>query len=370
MDLPCLLSIHESFYPHEGGAEKRAFETLTRLSKKGFGVKVLTNPFPERVEIPGMDIEYVTDLHEKQYFSNGSRKILGVRKFTSAIQEKLRHNHDHDIYAFDEFPLLPAIKGAAELPVDKPKFMTWHEVLEDFYMAKGALWRIAAHWEREVAHTFNNNIAVSRKVASILETKYGTPKASVIENGVNVKEYQTKQDKCWGKVTYVGRLEPHKRLDQLVTHFSKLDNFELEIIGRGSQLERLREQAEGIRNVKVLGHLEHEELVSRLKESWLFLMPSVREGFSIASLEAMAASVPVITIQSQYNLAANEIIRDGENGIVARDFDDMNTRIQNLYNDTESWSNLSLHATEFSKGYDWGVISERLSKALISAWQN
>ena len=368
MDLPSLLSVNESFFPHDGGAERRAFETLSRLSQKGFNVKVLTNPFPNEVEIPGLDIEYVTDLREGKYFKNSSRKVLGVRRFTSAIKHKLKSDHSQDLYIFDEFPLLPAIKGASELPDTKAKFLTWHEVLEDFYMERGNFWRIAARWVRQVAHVFKNNIAVSNKVAALLERKYSTPPASVIENGVNVKEFVANGVKHWGKVIYAGRLEPHKRLDQLISSFHNLDNVNLEIVGGGSQLEHIRKQCQGSKNIKILGHLEREELISRLKESWLFLMPSLREGFSIASLEAMAASVPVMTIQSQYNLAANEVIRDGTNGIIAKDFNDMKERINMLYTDNDAWKNLSANAAKFSKKYDWGVISDRLSKALLSAW--
>ncbi len=370
MDLPSLLSIHESFYPREGGAEKRAFETLTRLAKKGFEVKAITNPFPHEVELSEIEIEYVTDLNERQYFNNGSRRILGVSKFTSAVRKAVRRDHDYDIFTFDEFPLLPAIKGASEVPPGGVKFMTWHEVLADFYLSKGPLWKRVAHWENEVAHLFNNNIAVSKTVASVLESKYGTLKTSVIENGVNVKEYRANGNKTWGKIIYVGRLEPHKRLDRLISIFSGQEKYQLEIIGRGSQSRELKRLAEGKRNIRVLGHLEHDELVSKFKDAWLFLMPSLREGFSIASLEAMAASVPVITVESQFNLAANEIIRNGKNGIVAKDFDDMNQKIQNLYDDSEAWSKLSENAREFSKGYDWEVIVDRLAEAFVSAWQN
>jgi len=133
MELPRLLSVNESFYPHEGGAEKRAFETLSRLARKGFDVKVLTNPFPDHTEIPGLDIEYITDLTEGQYFKRGSRKILGVHEFTSRLKARLKGDRSGDIYMFDEFPLLPALKGASVLPADKLKFFTWHEVLGDFY---------------------------------------------------------------------------------------------------------------------------------------------------------------------------------------------------------------------------------------------
>ena len=86
------------------------------------------------------------------------------------------------------------------------------------------------------------------------------------------------------------------------------------------------------------------------------------------SLEAMAASVPVTTIGGPYNMAANEIIRNGENGIVASDFDDMFNKIKALYADESAWGRLSMNAKEFSKRYDWEVITEKLSKTLLSSW--
>lgn len=368
MELPRLLSVNESFYPHEGGAEKRAFETLSRLARKGFDVKVLTNPFPDHTEIPGLDIEYITKLNESQYFKKGSRKILGVHEFTSKLKSRLKGDHSGDIYMFDEFPLLPALKGASVLPADKLKFFTWHEVLGDFYNGNGLLWKVAERWERKAAEVFTNNIAVSATVASMIESRYQVPGVSVIENGVNVNELDNQTDKNWGKIIYIGRIEPHKRVDELITRIGRLEKVELEVIGAGSQLNHIRHVASSFSNVKVTGHLPRSEVVDKLKRSWLFAMPSNREGFSIASLEAMAAYVPVITIKGQYNLAANEVIRDGRNGIIAKSFDDMTSRIEMLYKDETTWKNLSRNAHEFSLKYDWEVITERLSKILSSSW--
>ena len=368
MDLPALLSVNESFYPHEGGAEKRAFETLVRLARKGFDVKVLTNPFPDHTNIPGLEIEYVTDMNESQYFKKGSRKILGVHEFASKLRAKLKEDHEADIFMFDEFPLLPALKGASVLPVEKLKFFTWHEVLGDFYRRNGLLWKIAERWERKAANLFTNNIAVSSAVASMIENRYNVPGVSVIENGVNVRELDNQNQKNWGKIIYIGRIEPHKRVDQLITSIGKVPGVELEVIGAGSQLNHIKHIASSFSNVKVTGHLPRSQVVEKLKQSWLFAMPSNREGFSIASLEAMAASVPVITIAGQYNLAANEVIKDGRNGIIAKSFDDMSARVKMLYKDEPAWKDLSKNAHEFSLRYDWEVITEKLSKILSSSW--
>jgi glycosyltransferase involved in cell wall biosynthesis len=143
---------------------------------------------------------------------------------------------------------------------------------------------------------------------------------------------------------------------------------ELEVIGAGSQLNHIKHIASSFSNVKVTGHLPRSQVVEKLKQSWLFAMPSNREGFSIASLEAMAASVPVITIAGQYNLAANEVIKDGRNGIIAKSFDDMSARVKMLYKDEPAWKDLSKNAHEFSLRYDWEVITEKLSKILSSSW--
>ena len=368
MDLPSVVSINESFYPHQGGAEIRAFETLTRLAKKGFSVKVLTNPFPEKVDVPGLDMEYITDLNESQYFKSGSRKYMGVREFSYRIKNRLKHNSQEDMFLFDEFPLLPAIKGADALPYNKTKFFTWHEVLGRYYNQRGLLWRIAAGWENKVAKSFTNNIAVSNSVASMVRNNYNISNVSVVENGINSYDYQKKCGKEWGKLIYIGRLEPHKRVDQLIKKVKNIPEFNLEVIGSGSLEDQVHSLARDANNINFLGNLGREEMIDHLAKSWIFVMPSYREGFSIASLEAMAASVPVTTIGGPYNMAANEIIRDGENGLVASGFDDMLNKIKTLYTDETAWKRLSMNAKEFSRRYDWEVITEKLSKTLLTSW--
>ncbi|EQD43212.1 glycosyltransferase, partial [mine drainage metagenome] len=160
--------------------------------------------------------------------------------FASRLKARLKGDRSGDIYMFDEFPLLPALKGASVLPADKLKFFTWHEVLGDFYKKNGLLWKVAERWERKAAKVFTNNIAVSTTVASMIENRYQVPGVSVIENGVNVRELDNQKDKNWGKIIYIGRIEPHKRVDQLITKIGKMEKMELEVIGAGSQLNHIR----------------------------------------------------------------------------------------------------------------------------------
>lgn len=368
MDLPRLLFVNEAFYPHEGGAERRSYETLSRLAKKGFEVKVLTNNFENGEAPSGLDVEYVARMGEAEYFDHSSRKLGGVLKFTRAARNKLRVNQDYDIYSFDEFPILHAIRGYNEISPSAPKFYTWHEVLKDFYLKKGGLWKVVAGWEKKVSELYDHNIAVSNAIYNLLLKKYNKSNVSVVENGVNVSDFRTDSEKEWGKIIYVGRVEPHKQLDRLIKEVANHSNFTMDIVGSGSQLNHLKSLVNGSDRISVLGHLPKEELLERMKNAWMFVMPSCREGFSIASLEAMAASMPVVTTSGEFNFAANEIIKDGKNGLVVDSFKEMFERINSLYKDEEKWKELSRTATEFSKLYDWNIIADKLARLYIDAW--
>ncbi|GEM_PF-887607 len=369
MDLPRILFVNEAFFPHEGGAERRAYETIKRLDRKGFEVKVITNDFGERSELNGVDVDYITRMDERDYFDNGSRKIRGVLKFTSAVKRALKKYDDYDIYSFDEFPLLHAVKGAQQVPRRASKIFTWHEVLREFYNGRGGIWRLASRWEKKISDIYSHNIAVSNSIRSLLDSYYGKEDVTVIENGVDVSEYAGSGDeKEWGTVFYVGRIEPHKQLDKLIKYFRGQEKFKLEIVGSGSQISHLRRISRNDPNIQITGHLPRDELIERMKRAWVFVMPSSREGFSIASLEAMAAGLPVVTTTSRFNLAANEIIKEGYNGIILKDLSYLMDTLENLWNNEERWRYLSSNALSFSRSYDWSVITDKMADLFVSMW--
>lgn len=116
---------------------------------------------------------------------------------------------------------------------------------------------------------------------------------------------------------YVGRLDYEKRVQILLEAFSKLPvelGARLAIVGDGSEKESLEKWAEelGIRErVRFFGHVSDQELKRAYEGCTVFVMPSVAELQSIATMEAMASARPVVAANAA---ALPHLVFPGENG--------------------------------------------------------
>jgi glycosyltransferase involved in cell wall biosynthesis len=116
------------------------------------------------------------------------------------------------------------------------------------------------------------------------------------------------------------RLEPIKNCKMLIKLVSSLKkkfpdrSFILWLIGDGSERRMLEQLAlqEGVdTNVKFWGYRKDAHQV--LIQSNVFVLASLKEGFGLAAIEAIQASLPVVVSNSGGMV---EFIRDGDNGFL------------------------------------------------------
>ena len=154
-------------------------------------------------------------------------------------------------------------------------------------------------------------------------------KGRVIHNGINIAQFQPRIDrqavrKSLGLgesdkvVGIVGRLVPEKAHVDFIEAIEILRQEQEEIkgliVGEGTLLGALQKR------VKVAG-LEHHVLFTGFRSDLpalyqamdIFVMTSLREGFPLTILEAMAAGVPVIATAVG---GVKECIEDGEDGLL------------------------------------------------------
>lgn len=112
------------------------------------------------------------------------------------------------------------------------------------------------------------------------------------------------------------RLVPNKRVDVIVSAFTRMPQHKLVVLSGGPDLERLKALAQGAENIVFTGWQTDEALRRWVGEARAVLYLPVDEDFGMSPVEAMAAGKPVIGV-AQGGLL--ETVTAGETGFLIAD---------------------------------------------------
>lgn len=123
------------------------------------------------------------------------------------------------------------------------------------------------------------------------------------------------------KYITVARLSEEKGLTRLINIVAKLKGpFSYYIIGGGDQEEALQNLVKGLQlQNQIFFEGQKQQPFKAMEDAALFLMGSYYEGFPNVLLEAGAYGIPVIAFDAPGGI--NEIITDGENGMLVKNND-------------------------------------------------
>ncbi|MEM2851486.1 MAG: glycosyltransferase family 4 protein [Candidatus Bathyarchaeia archaeon] len=373
--------ICELFFPYvKGGAENRYWEVSKRLAREHevhvFTMRPEGTPTEETLE--GIYI-HRTNEFKNLYSQNGRRRIWPSVRFSCALLKQLFKGYGQfDVVDFSAFPYLPCL-SAKILSVNwhAPLAVTFHEVWGSYwfeYFKNPLLARVGKFFECSTAQLANKIIAVSRWTALALSEVYkiSQEKVTVIPNGVSLDFIRSvSKEKEPLKVLYVGRLIEHKHVDWLLTAMKTVltsyPKASLHIIGDGPQRDFLESYAHelGIVDaVRFYGTLSSRlEVIEHMKSASVFVLPSTREGFSMVTLEAMAAGTPVVIMKAPLN-AALDYVRDGQNGLVVEPNkpDAIAKAIMLLFEDSDLYLKLVQNGFSVAGLYNWDTIAGMLGK--------
>ncbi len=169
-------------------------------------------------------------------------------------------------------------------------------------------------------------------------------------------------------LAYVGRLGPEKNLYFLLRSFAGVaqayDHVHLILIGDGPERGSLEERVErsGLNErVRFMGLVPYDQLPAHLAMADIFATASVTEVHPLTVIEAMAAGLPVLGIDSP---GVGDTIQDGETGYLApeEDLAMFTAKMIKLVTEHEVRRQMGERARQASCNYDIRRTSQMLLK--------
>jgi glycosyltransferase involved in cell wall biosynthesis len=194
---------------------------------------------------------------------------------------------------------------------------------------------------------------------------------SVVCNGIDVPHPSRLLPRSpTPRICVLGRLVPHKQFEHALRLIARLHpempDLRLDVIGDGWWSTELRATAEALGVTDLVtfhGHVSDAERDVLLDASWLMLVPSIKEGWGIAIMEAAARSVPAIAYA--FAGGVTESILDGETGVLVRDEDELVSQCLALLTDTEARLAMGKKARDRAQSFGWQRSAEAFEHLLM-----
>lgn len=210
-----------------------------------------------------------------------------------------------------------------------------------------------------LAHVIRNAakvICLSEKQRDEIQKKYQVPEKNlaIVPNGVGQEFFLDRNNnRHRPHILFVGRLAPQKNLPRLLQAVAYMKKYaSIDIVGEGEEreiLERIIKQ-ENLKHVVLHGIKQGKELLALYKNADVFVLPSEKEGVSLAMLEAMAAGLPVVA----FNLSGiRDIIHDCGILVKNRSSKALAQALDLLIENIRLRKNLSQKATKKAQQFTW-----------------
>lgn len=357
--------IRKSYNPF-GGAENYLNTLISFLTGQDHTIHLLSSHWPG---VPGVLYHHVADsslgsLMSTITFNRSAAKV--VKALTPDCTVSFERTTCQDIYRAGD--------GCHRVWLTLRKCMETRFRSASF--AFNPTHRVLLRLEKEIFTTTPLIVANSQMVKRQIMSVYGTPenRISVAYNGVDTDRFNSNNRDLWRdavrKQYGIGAEEPlvlflgsgfkRKGLQTLIKSMAFLDReAKLLVVGKGDREKYgTIAQTAGVRQrVIFTGPLTNPERLYAAAD--LFVLPTIYDPFSNATLEAMASGLPVVT--TIHNGAA-ELIEEGINGAVLdnpMDYEDLGTVINALlYRTGPMGEAAALKAQEFSLGRAASVFME------------
>lgn len=331
-----------------GGIERASVSLANHFDQLGYHISVLALYQSEQFFTLNPSIQFIEPTFSRAQM-NQYAYVINMILFA---RRQIKQIKPHAILAFGEWTNPYVVIAASGLKI--PLFLT------DRMNPLAKLPFTSERLRKMLYKRAKGIIAQTAFAKEILIDKTKSKNIAVIHNPVNAIDRL--QCEVKNRIVTVGRLAPEKGHHFLIKAFAQLDQpqWELSIVGDGierSKLEQLTIELGIADRVIFHGHLK--DFRQQLSEAQIFVLPSLKEGFPNALLEAM--SVPLACITTNFFQGKNEIIDHGSNGLVVKPScaEDLTVAIDFLISSPNLRDKLAKNAIKVREDYNFDKIAKQ-----------
>ena len=311
---------------------------------------------PTQAVVDGVPVVYPRALT----LGNAGERLLGGRLLARAALPVARKLHEEKPFDLVHAHMLPR-DGHAGLLVARalgvPMALTVHgtDVLRYFEPGRTPWAR-----NRRIAQEADALMAVSTLLLSRVAPYRGEGRITrVVPNGVDLSLVPEQVRTTPRAVISVGTLKARKCMDRTLEAFARrageFPDATLTIVGMGEMEGALRGRIAELhleQRVTLTGGLPHGQVLARMAESDLFVLPSWGEGYGIVYIEAMAAGCIAVGAKGE---GIEDTIRDGENGFLvpAGDTDAVCRVMRDVFGHRERYAGLRERGRQTARALTW-----------------
>jgi glycosyltransferase involved in cell wall biosynthesis len=341
------------FLPRQGGIELHLRDLALSLRASGVDARIVTTTRGSD-EIDGVPIHRVrTPLAPGAGFAFTPGAVKAIGRVIREEGFDVVHAHASVVSPVAFAAAIAARRSGL------PSLITFHSMLHRASFVLGASEALFGWSERGVVLS-----AVSSVVAEQVARWIPGASVGVLPNGIHAEFWRSGAANRApdGEIVFASaiRLSRKKRPLRLVRAFGDAVRFvagepAMRLIVAGDGPERsamLRTAAEmGIADrVELTGQLSRTDLRALYARSHAFVLPSERESFGIAALEARAAGLPVVAMLAS---GVRDFIHHGTDGLLAHDDAELSRHIARLALDVPFRNYVRHRNTSVAAPYDW-----------------
>ncbi|TXG92493.1 glycosyltransferase family 1 protein [Rhodococcus rhodnii] len=369
-----LLCWRDSGHPQGGGSERYLEQVGAQLAVRGVAVTLRTARYRG-----ARRSEYVGGVRVSR---GGGRFGVYPRALAAIAAGRLGFGPLRGIRPDAVIDTQNGIPFFARLVSGAPVTVLVHHCHREQWPVAGALvgrigWWVES-WLSPRLHRSSQYLTVSLPSADeLVDLGVDRERIAVVRNGVDpVPDGVTTHRRSEPTVSVLSRLVPHKQIEDALDAVAELrpriEGLRLDVIGGGWWEDNLRERAAelGIDDVvRFHGHVDEQRKHELLARSWVHVMPSRKEGWGLAVVEAAQHGVPTIGYRSSRGLT--DSIVDGVTGVLVGDLDagpddvaGLTTALESLLTDRESREMLGAKARVRAREFSWEQTAEGVRTVL------